>query len=91
MARRSSIEPIIGHLKQDNRLGRNYLKGIKGDEINVMLAAAAFNFRRFMHLKLNALLGRYYYAIQCITEVFIELLKSLIPNYTTLNFLKITF
>lgn len=64
MAARSGIEPVIGHLKQDNRLGRNYLKGIKGDQINVMLAAAAFNFRRFMRLwKLNTLLCRFYYAI----------------------------
>ncbi len=55
MARRSSIEPVIGHLKQDNRLARNYLKGIRGDEINVMLAAAAFNFRRFMRRKLTGL------------------------------------
>lgn len=91
MARRSSIEPIIGHLKQDNRLGRNYLKGIKGDEINVMLAAAAFNFRRFMRMKLNTLLGRFYYAAQCITEFVIELSKTFIPPRTSLKFLKLTF
>ncbi len=42
--RRAAIEPIIGHLKTDNRLSRNYYKGIIGDNINVLLSAAAFNF-----------------------------------------------
>jgi transposase, IS5 family len=44
--RRSAIEPTIGHLKQDYRLCRNFLKGIAGDNINVILSAAAWNFRR---------------------------------------------
>lgn len=46
---RASIEPIIGHLKTDHRLGRNFYKGIVGDDINIMLAAAAFNFKRMMN------------------------------------------
>ena len=40
--RRSAIEPVIGHLKSDFRLARNYLKGVIGDTINLLLAAAAF-------------------------------------------------
>ena len=48
--RRAAIEPIIGHLKSDHRLKRNYLKGIVGDAINLMLAAAAFNLRKWMRL-----------------------------------------
>lgn len=47
--RRAAIEPIIGHLKSDHRLGRNFYKGIVGDNINIMLAAAAFNFKRMMN------------------------------------------
>ena len=47
--RRAAIEPRIGHLKQDHRLGRNFYSGIKGDNINVMLAAAAMNFKRMMN------------------------------------------
>ena len=47
--RRAAIEPIIGHLKTDHRLGRNFYKGIFGDNINIMLAAAAFNFKRMMN------------------------------------------
>ena len=46
--KRAGIEPVIGHLKSDNRLGRNFYKGLFGDSINVMLAAAAFNFKRAM-------------------------------------------
>ncbi len=44
--RRAAIEPGIRHLKQDHRLGSNFYSGIKGDNINVMLAAAAMNFKR---------------------------------------------
>lgn len=55
--RRAAIEPKIGHLKQDHRLSRNFYKGIKGDNNNVMLAAAAMNFKRMMNIwKENPLL-----------------------------------
>ena len=46
--KRAGIEPVIGHCKSDHRLGRNFYKGLFGDSINVMLAAAAFNFKRAM-------------------------------------------
>ena len=49
-SRRAAIEPVIGHLKSDYRMGRNFLKGVTGDEINVLLAAAAMNFKRVMNL-----------------------------------------
>ena len=47
---RSSIEPIIGHLKQDHRLCRNFLLGKIGDKINVILSGCAFNLRKIMRL-----------------------------------------
>jgi IS5 family transposase len=46
--RRASIEPIIGHLKQDHRVLRNYLKGVEGDMINTILAGAAFNMMKML-------------------------------------------
>jgi IS5 family transposase len=46
--RRAAIEPIIGHLKSDYRLSRNFLKGIAGDEINLLLAATAWNLRKWL-------------------------------------------
>ena len=47
--KRAGIELVIGHLKADHRLSRNFYKGVFGDNINVMLAAAAFNFKRMMN------------------------------------------
>jgi len=44
MRRRAAIEPVIGHLKEDHRMGRNYLTGPDGDRINAVLAAAGYNF-----------------------------------------------
>ena len=46
--RRAAIEPIIGHLKSDFRLSRNRLKGQVGDEINVLMAACAWNLRKWL-------------------------------------------
>ena len=42
--RRAAVEPVIGHLKAEHRMGRNYLKGPEGDRINAVLAAAGYNF-----------------------------------------------
>lgn len=53
--RRAAIEPVIGHLKSDHRMARNYLKGFKGDEINLLLAATAFNLKKWMRIYLHAL------------------------------------
>ncbi len=49
-SRRAAIEPVIGHLKSDYGMSRNFLKGVIGDEMNVLLAAAAMNFKRVMNL-----------------------------------------
>jgi transposase, IS5 family len=45
MRRRAAVEPVIGHLKNEHRMGRNYLAGTHGDAINAILAAAGYNFR----------------------------------------------
>ena len=44
MKRRAAIEPVIGHVKIDHRMERNYLKGRDGDRANAVLAAAGYNF-----------------------------------------------
>jgi IS5 family transposase len=44
MKRRAAVEPVIGHLKAEHRMGRNYLKGRDGDRNNAVLAAAGYNF-----------------------------------------------
>jgi len=48
LKRRAAIEPTIGHLKSDNRLSRNHLTGKTGDQINTLLAAAGYNFRKLL-------------------------------------------
>jgi len=42
---RSGIEATISHLKLDHRLGRNYLKGTVGAQMNALLAAIGINFK----------------------------------------------
>ncbi len=46
--RRAAIEPVIGHLKDDHRMGRNYLAHSSGDATNAVLAAVGYNFRRLI-------------------------------------------
>ena len=46
---RAAVEPVIVHVKHDCRMARNYLKGTIGDDINVNLAAAGFNFRGLLN------------------------------------------
>lgn len=47
--KRAGIEPIIGHVKSDHRMQRNYLKGFVGDEINLLMACSAFNLKKWMN------------------------------------------
>ena len=56
--RRAAIEPIIGHLKSDFRLARNYLKGFIGDQINLLLAATAWNLKKWMNIYFFAVFSK---------------------------------
>src|ERR1700681_3266838 len=65
MKRRAAVEPVIGHTKEEHRMGRNYLAGRHGDANNAVLAAAGYNFRRlirwlsdFLHLILAMLFAQ---------------------------------
>ena len=49
MKRRAAIEPSIGHLKQEHKMGKNRLKGIAGDTINAVLSAVGMNFRKLLN------------------------------------------
>lgn len=48
LKRRAAIEPTIGHLKNGNRMDRNYLAGQEGDRINALLSAAGYNLRKLL-------------------------------------------
>ncbi|MBU0560822.1 MAG: IS5 family transposase [Bacteroidetes bacterium] len=81
--RRAAIEPIIGHLKTDYRLERNFLKGVIGDSINLMLAVAAFNLKKWMR-KMKNYFGFFFKSLQKYIFGFIE-------SYFQTQNLKITF
>ena len=44
MRRRAAVEPVIGHLKNEHRMDRNYLHCRDGDANNAILAAVGYNF-----------------------------------------------
>ncbi len=79
--RRAAIEPKIGHLKSDHRLSRNFYKGIIGDNINVMLAAASMNFKRMMNKWKN----------NPLVFIFVQLKNRFCRNYFVLDFLILAF
>ena len=67
MRRRSAVEPVIGHLKAEHRMGRNYLAHRAGDAANAVLAAAGYNFRlliRWLRLLLRQILWRLFATLQ---------------------------
>ena len=68
LKRRNAVEPVIGHMKSDGRLARNFLKGVDGDAMNALLCGAGHNMRKILKklrlfcaqfgISLNALLER---------------------------------
>jgi IS5 family transposase len=56
--RRSSVEPVIGHLKSDHRLSRCFLKGRVGDKLNLIGSAAGFNVRKLLRIMGTGIFSR---------------------------------
>ena len=48
LRRRSAVEPVIGHAKNEHPMGHNFFKGRHGDAANSIFAAAGYNFRRLL-------------------------------------------
>lgn len=69
LKRRNAIEPVIGHLKEDHGMARNYLKGRMGDEINALMASCGFNLKKLLK-SLRAFLS------QIITSLILVYLKQ---------------
>ncbi len=84
-SRRAAIEPVIGHLKQDYRLCRNYLKGIIGDNMNLILAAAAMNFKRRMNLWRTEAVRRWILIYKFIINAYWDT----IPQNRKIDFLRV--
>jgi len=63
---------MIGHLKSDHRMIRNYLKGTEGDMINTIMAATAFNMMKKLRRQRESILF-----------VFNQIVLSLLKKYMT--------
>lgn len=103
--KRAGIEPVMGHLKSDHRLSRNFYKGLFGDSTNVMLAAAAKNFKRAMKTLFYTIfklvqvleyaiwdtlgLCRIYIYISTLSLLKIMAILSLIPKSNLRHFLRV--
>ena len=55
LKRRSAIEAVIGHAKTDGKLGRNFLMGREGDNINAILCGCGYNMRKLLKVLLFCL------------------------------------
>jgi len=62
--RRAAIEPVIGHIKNDFRMSRNYLKGVPGDVFNAFMAGAAFNFRKWVRIWAHFFIFLYFFHLE---------------------------
>lgn len=69
LRRRSAVEPVIGHLKAEHRMGRNYLAHQAGDAVNAVLAAVGYNFRLLLK----------WLAILC-AQILAAMFASLMPE-----------
>lgn len=49
LKRRNAIEPVIGHMKSDGHLERNFLKGGIGDAVNALLCGCGHNLRKILN------------------------------------------
>lgn len=60
---RAGIEPVIGHLKTDHRMGQNYLSGENSPKINAMLAATGWNMKKMMEKLVQAIFDYFFKSI----------------------------
>ena len=75
-ARGAAIEPVIGHLKSDYRMARCFLKGAQGAGLNLGLAAAAWNLKKWINELLFVFIVDYLYLL---TDFYVcELLSTII-------------
>ena len=72
LKRRQAVEPTIGHLKSDHRMGRCHLQGANGDALNAVMAAAGFNIRWLMRW------------ISCFSPQFLRQLMHWLGNFPAL-------
>ena len=81
LRRRSAIEPEIGHMKSDGKLGRNHLKGELGDAMNVLLCGAGHNLRKIL-ARIRALLRLFFGDARFAVETLLNYLGAQRPSQT---------
>jgi hypothetical protein len=86
--RRATIEPLIGHLKSDHRKQCSFYKGFHGDQINVLLASAAWNMKRFMKKLSEAF---YFPFFRMLWRILVCHLPQLYPYIPLLRHTKLAF
>jgi len=80
---RAGIEPIIGHIKHDHGMLRNYLKGAIGNQLNTILAGTGFNLKKM----LNRIKEQILFAFFEIKNI-LEVLLFLNINFKKMGFLR---
>jgi IS5 family transposase len=82
LKRRSAIEPMIGHMKQEGKLGLCRLKGIIGDQINAVMTGVGHNLRLILnHIRKLLKLGRLKnFLIESLTQVLLKILGFLLSR-----------
>ena len=78
LKRRQAVEPVIGHLKEDNGMRRCWLKGALGDALNAVLCAAGFNLRWLMRavVRLGLGFGAFFMALSALLALWAGCLSN---------------
>jgi IS5 family transposase len=89
--RRSVIEADIGHMKNEHRLKRNYLKGKVGDKLNAVFSACGYNLRTIYRriASIFFVLSRVIHKMLKFHYIFVEKFKLLQYPYQNLHYQKI--
>lgn len=78
LKRRSAIEPMIGHMKQEGKLGLCRLKGIIGNQINALLTGVGHNLRLILnHIRKLMKLGK---LRNFLIQTLLQLLELFLPK-----------
>jgi len=75
LRRRSAIEPMIGHMKNDGRLTRCPLKGTAGDALFAVLCGCGHNIRMILR-HLRALLRHIFWLIISLCMIIVGVVAS---------------
>lgn len=76
--KRAGIEPVIGHLKEDHRMRRNFLSRSLGDAVNCLLAGSAFNLK----MRLNMIRASFWAFLRQLCYVWVAQVRPMSSKWT---------